>query len=55
MGKHMMEPMGPIDRLEPLTHEEEADLLAGLAELDEGKGIPLADVVREIRGGSSGS
>ncbi len=47
--------MGSIDRLEPLTNEDEADLFAALAELDEGKGIPLADGVPDIRGGSSES
>jgi hypothetical protein len=39
-----------IDEVPPLTEAEEAGLLAALDELDAGKGIPLADVVREIRG-----
>jgi len=49
-GRYAIE---PVDQPEPLTNEEEAGILAGLAELDAGRGIPLADVVREIRGGSS--
>ena len=43
----------PLEQIEPLTEEEEKGILAGLGGLDAGKGIPLADVVREIRGGSS--
>jgi predicted transcriptional regulator len=42
-----------LDQVEPLTEEEEKGILAGLAGLDAGRGIPLADVVREIRSGSS--
>ena len=40
------------DNLPPLTPEEDAGILAALDTLDAGRGIPLADVVREIRGGS---
>lgn len=49
-GRYAIE---PIDQPGPLTDEEETGILAGLAELDAGGGIPLADVVREIRSGSS--
>ncbi len=42
-----------IDQPSPLSEAEEKGILAGLDELDAGKGIPLADVVREIRGSSS--
>ena len=49
-GRYAVE---PIDHLPPLTPEEEAGIVAGLDQLDAGKGIPLADVVREIRSGSS--
>ncbi len=43
----------PLEHIEPLTEEEEQGILAGLADLDAGRGIPLADVVREIRSGSA--
>jgi hypothetical protein len=43
----------PIDDLPPLTPDEDAGILAGLDQLDAGRGISLADVVREIRRGSS--
>ncbi len=49
-GRYAIE---PVDQLRPLSEEEESGVLAGLAELDSGRGIPLADVVREIRSGSS--
>ena len=39
-----------IDEPTPLTEEEDAGLRAALDALDAGDGIPLADVVREIRG-----
>lgn len=42
-----------VDQVATLTEEEEAGILAGLNELDAGRGIPLADVVREIRRSSS--
>jgi predicted transcriptional regulator len=42
-----------VDQVEMLTEEEEAGILAGLTELDAGKGIPLSDVVREIIRGST--
>lgn len=42
--------MKPND-LPPLTREEEAGLRAALDQLDAGRGIPLVDVVREIRDG----
>jgi len=48
-GRYAIE---PVDQLGPLSDEEERGILAGLAELDSGRGIPLADVVREIRSGS---
>lgn len=49
-GRYAIE---PVDQVITLTEEEESGILAGLAELDAGRGIPLADVVREIRRGSS--
>jgi hypothetical protein len=49
-GRYAVE---PIDNPSPLTADEEAGILAGLDRLDAGRGIPLADVVREIRSGSS--
>ena len=42
-----------VDQAATLTEEEEAGILAGLNELDAGRGIALADVVREIRRSSS--
>ncbi len=42
-----------IDQVGTLTEEEEAGILAGLTELDAGKGISLSDVVREIIRGST--
>ncbi|MFQ5895810.1 MAG: hypothetical protein ACE5JJ_08370, partial [Nitrospinota bacterium] len=50
-GRYAIE---PLDRAEPLTEEEEGGILAALDELDAGRGIPLADVVREVRGSSPG-
>jgi hypothetical protein len=37
-----------IDEPDPLTDEEEAGIREGLDELDAGRGIPLADIVREM-------
>ena len=43
-----------VDRVDTLTEEEEAGILAGLTDLDAGRDIPLADVVSEIiQGGTS--
>ena len=42
-----------IDAPATLTEQEEMGLARGLDELDAGEGIPLADVVREIRRGRS--
>jgi hypothetical protein len=42
-----------IDEPAPLTDEEETGIRKGLDELDAGRGVPLADVVREIRRGAS--
>ena len=42
-----------VDQVGTLTEEEEAGILAGLTELDAGKGVPLSDVVREIIRGST--
>ena len=39
-----------IDEATPLTEDEDAGLRSALDALDAGGGIPLADVVREIRG-----
>ena len=47
-GRYAIE---PVNQPEPLTREEEAGILAGLAELVAGRGIPLADVVREFGSG----
>jgi len=49
-GRYTIE---PIDQLPTLTQAEEAGILAGLDALDAGKGVPLSDVIREIRRGSS--
>jgi hypothetical protein len=49
-GRYAIE---PVDQLGPLSEDEERGILAGLDELDGGRGIPLADVVREIRNGLS--
>ena len=45
-GRYAVE---PIDFFPPLTSQEEKGILAGLEQLDAGRGIPLADIVREIR------
>jgi hypothetical protein len=50
-GKYAIE---SIERLSPLTVEEEAGILDALNELDAGGGVPLGDVVRAIRAASSG-
>ena len=42
-----------VDQVGSLTEEEEAGILAGLTELDAGRGIPLSEVVREIIRGST--
>ena len=42
-----------VDQVGTLTEEEEDGILAGLTELDAGKGVPLSDVVREIIRGST--
>lgn len=39
-----------IDEPPPLTDAEDAGIRAALDALDAGRGIPLADVVRELRG-----
>lgn len=39
-----------IDESPPLTDAEDAGIRAALDALDAGRGIPLADVVRELRG-----
>lgn len=48
--RYAIEPMEPP---ETLSEDEEQGVLAGLQELDAGRGIPLVDVVREIRTHSS--
>ena len=40
-----------IDQGLPLTAQEEQGIVEALAAIDAGEGIPLADVVRGIRGG----
>jgi hypothetical protein len=44
-GRYAIE---PVDLFEALTEEEEVGVLAGLAQLDAGEGISVADVVRQI-------
>ena len=48
-GRYAIE---PVDDVPSLTAEEEVGILAALDELDAGRGIPLADVIREIRSDS---
>ncbi len=45
-----------VDSLDPppLSQEEEQGLLAALDQIEAGQGIPLADVVREIRNRAAG-
>ena len=45
-GRYAIE---PLDHPAPLTTQEEEGILAALDELDAGGGIPLVDVVKEIR------
>ena len=45
-GRYAIE---PIDFTGSLTTEEEEGILEGLKDLDAGKGILLADIIREIR------
>lgn len=45
-GRYALEPLDEVPSLSP---EEEDGLMAGLDQLDAGNGIPLAEVVREIR------
>lgn len=40
-----------VDQVGILTEEEEAGLLAGLTELDAGRGIPLANAIETIKRG----
>lgn len=47
-GSHVPE---ELRSLPPGRYAEEAGILAGLEELDAGRGIPLADVIRDIRAG----
>lgn len=42
-----------VDEAPALTEEEEKGIVVALAALDAGEDIPLAKVVREIRGGPS--
>jgi hypothetical protein len=48
-GRYAVE---PVDRVPPLSAEEEEEILAALDELDAGRGTSLGDVLREIRGSS---
>ena len=48
-GRYAIE---PVDSPPPLTEQEEEGILAAMAELDAGEGIPLTDVVKEIRAAS---
>ena len=47
-GRYILE---PLDETPSLALEEEDGLIAALDQLDAGRGIPLTDVVRIIRGG----
>jgi len=47
-GRYIVEPAS--DGLGSLTPEEEDGIVAALKSLDAGRGIPLSDVIREIRG-----
>lgn len=49
-GRYAIEPMEPP---ETLSEDEEQGVLAGLQGLDAGRGIPLVDVICEIRTCSS--
>ncbi len=42
-----------VEQVPSLTDEEEKGIVAALGQLDAGKGIPLSDVVNEIRRKSS--
>ncbi|MBI3621173.1 MAG: hypothetical protein HY208_03190 [Nitrospirae bacterium] len=44
-GRYAVELIDPP----PLTPQEEEGILAALRQLDAGQGVPLVDVVREIR------
>ncbi len=46
-GRYAIE---PIDDAPALSDEEEGGILTALDELDVGRGFPLGDVVRDIRG-----
>lgn len=53
-GRHVLEPIDERPALIPderpaLTPEEESGILAALDQLDAGRGVPILDVVREIR------
>ncbi len=62
-GVHIPEELGnlppgqyaiePVDQPPQLTEQEEEGILAALNGLDAGRGVPLAEVVREIRRGFS--
>ena len=45
-GRYVVE---PVDEISDLAPEEEEGILAALGQLDAGKGVPLNDVVRQIR------
>ena len=45
-GRYVLE---PIDERPAVTPEEESGILAALDQLDAGRGVPILDVVREIR------
>ena len=45
-GRYVVE---PVDESGHLTREEENGILAALDQLDAGRGIPLTDLVRQIR------
>lgn len=45
-GKYAIE---SVDQVPPLTEEEDRGIAAALTQLDAGKGIPLSDVVKDIR------
>lgn len=47
-GRYILE---PLEEPQSLTSEEENGLITALNQLDAGRGISLAEVVRTIRGG----
>jgi len=49
-GRYAIE---PVTQTSSLSEAEEVGILKALEELDAGRGIPLSDVIKEIRSSSS--